>query len=188
MNFTYTFGNGDTYSITGSYAASYSTALGSTISFDPTVTYMGASPSVAADTLTLTMFQNYFDTTPGSWAGNYTETIPLSISASAPAGSSAEGQITYDGMSVGLVGPITSGSMTKTITTALDFGALDTSNTLAAQAVLTFTFGKGAPTGASVSSLAAPAVPEPALVIPGGLCLLAMVFAARRRNRSRVAM
>jgi hypothetical protein len=185
MNFTYTFGNGDTYAITGSYAASYSTAGGSTISFDPAVTYMGASPSVGTDVLNLTLFQNYFDTTCCTWAGDYTESIPLNLSASAGPGSSVSGELLYDGQSVGLVGPFGPGSNTGTLTTSLDFGALNSADTLAAQFKIYLTFGAGTLSGASATS---PAVPEPALMVPGGLCLLALAFAARRQNRSRVAL
>ena len=187
MNFTYTFGDGDAYAVTGTYATSYSTAAGNEIAFDPIVTYMGASPSVGTDTMTLTLLQNFFDPTPGTWAGNYGETFPLVLSDSA-AGSSISGEVLYDGQSVGLIGPFGNGSNTGIKTTALDFGALDTSSTLTGALKIYITFGQGTPTGASARSLAAPAVPEPALFVPGGLCLLGLVFAARRRNRSRVAL
>jgi hypothetical protein len=188
MNFTYSFVNGDTYAVTGTYAASYSTAGGSTIAFDPVVTYTGAGPSAGTDTLTLNLLQDYFDTTCCTWAGNYTETIPLTLSNSAAAGSTISGELLYDNQSVGLIGPFGPGSNTGTKTTALDFGALNTADTLHASYNIYITFAKGTASGASASSPAAPAVPEPAMFVPGGLCLLALVFAARRRNRSRVAL
>jgi hypothetical protein len=185
LNFTYSFANGDTYAVTGTYAASYSTTAGSTIAFDPVVTYTGAGPSAGTDTLTLQMLQDYLDATPGSWAGSYTETVPLTLSSLAASGSTISGELMYDSLTVGLIGPFGIGTNTGTKTTALDFGALDTSNTLHATYNIYITFAQGSRPGASGASPAA--VPEPALIIPGGLCLLALVFLARRQNRSRVA-
>ena len=66
-NFTYTFTNGDVYSVIGSFSNSYATATD--VNFVPNVTFVGngASHGVAAgaDILSLTMFQSFLRQHPG---------------------------------------------------------------------------------------------------------------------------
>lgn len=179
FDFDYMFLNGDTYNIAGTYSASYSHTTGSTISVDPVVTYEGPSPSVAADVITFDLLQNYEDTIIGSWAGLYTESIPLIVDA---AGGTAEGQLLYDNVGVGLVGPDGPGSYFVTQSANLDFGDLDTSDTLMADYNFVFNFAAGTTAGESVSSV----TPEPVMFIPCGLGLILLTYGVRRRNRSRV--
>ena len=180
FNFDYTFGDGDIYNISGQYGASYSSVTGSYILATPIVTYVGPSPSVGADTVTFDLLQGYFDNSPGSWAGTYTEDVPLTLNA--PAGSTISALLLYDGESVGLVGPYGPGSYFVQKSTSLDFGANDTSNTLSADYNFVFSFVPGTTTGQGGSS-----TPEPVMTIP---CLLCLALAAghlyRRKRRTSI--
>jgi hypothetical protein len=178
FNFNYTFGDGDIFNISGVYTAAYSNVLGSSIYVDPTVTYIGAGPSVAADTVTFDLLQGYFDSGPGSWAGTYSEDIPLNLNG--PAGSTVSGQLFYDGEGVGLAGPFAPGNYLVSESKFLDFGDLDTSDTLSADYNFVFDFTPGLKPGQGGGSSV---VPEPALAIPSGLCLLLSILHLRRRNR-----
>jgi hypothetical protein len=179
FDFNYTFGDGDTYNISGAYGASYSTVTGSTIYVTPTVIYMGSSPSVGADTITFDLLQGYYDAGPGSWAGTYYETIPLSWNA--PAGSTISAQLLYDGESVGLVGPYGPGNYFAQESKSLDFGSLDTSATLSADYNFVFSFAAGTTTGEGGSS-----TPEPAMAIPCLLCLALAIWHLNRRKRRTI--
>jgi hypothetical protein len=188
FNFDYTFGDGDVYDVSGNYSASYSTVDGSTIAVNPTFTYEGASPSVGSDTLTFDMYQLYFDTTPGTWAGTYTESIPLSLGATAGPGSTIEGQLLYDGQSVGLVGPFGPGTYSVTNSKSLDFGPfLNNAPFLLADFQFTADFGAGTLPGTSASGASPAATPEPATDLACGLGLILFVYVGRRRSRSRNA-
>ena len=179
FNFNYTFGDGDIYNISGAYDGSYSTVTGSFILVTPTVTYVGASPSVGADTVTFDMLQGYYDAGPGSWAGTYYETIPLSFDA--PAGSTISAQLLYDGESVGLVGPYGPGNYFAQESKFLDFGGLDTSATLSADYNFVFSFAAGTTTGEYGSS-----TPEPAMALPCLLCLALATWHLNRRKRRNI--
>lgn len=183
FSFDYTFLDGDVYNIAGSYGATYSTLNGSTISVDPTITYEGASPSVGTDTLNFDLSQEYFDTTCCTWAGTYYETIPLFLASTAGPGSTISGQVLYDGVSVGLVGPFGPGTYSFSESANLDFGALNTDPTLAADFELTGKFGAGTLPGTTASSITA--TPEPATALPCGLGLILIYYGLRRRNHSR---
>jgi hypothetical protein len=184
FNVNFTFGDGDTYNISGSYGASYSTVNGSTISINPIVTYTGAGPSAGTDTIQLSALQNYFDPSCCTWAGTYTESVPLAAAGgSFGAGSQMSGQVFYDNVGVGLVGPFAApGSYSQTKSANLDFGPLDTSDTLDADFVFDFTFGQGTLTGAAEG--ASSAAPEPASFVLCGLGLLALGRGVYRRKRS----
>ena len=176
-----TFGDGDSYNLTGSYGASYSTVNGSTISINPIVTYTGAAPSLGTDTIHLAALQNYFDPSCCTWAGTYTESVPLVATGGFGAGSQMSGQLFYDLVGVGLVGPYAApGSYFQTKSANLDFGALDTSDTLAAEFDFDFTFGQGTLPGAAEG---ASSTPEPASFVLCGLGLLALTGGVYRRNR-----
>ena len=60
FNVNLTFGDGDSYNLTGSYAASYSTLDGSTIAINPVVVYTGVAPSLGTDTIQVAALQKYF--------------------------------------------------------------------------------------------------------------------------------
>ena len=172
--------DGDAYDISGNYSASYSTADGSAISINPLVTYIGTMPSVATDTLDFSMFQSYFDTSCCTWAGLYSESIPLYLSNLAGPGSSISGELFYDGQGVGLVGPYGPGVYSETRSANLDFGNLNTSPFLAAEYDFSFVFGAGTLPGADASA----ATPEPELAIPCGLVLILASYLLRRQDRS----
>jgi hypothetical protein len=175
------FLDGDTYNVSGSYAASYSTVDGSTISVNPVVIYTGVAPSLGTDTIELNALQDYFDPSCCTWAGTYSESIPLVATGGFGAGSEMSGQLLYDGESVGLVGPFPApGNYLQNKSANLDFGALDTSDTLAAEFEFNFIFGQGTQPGAGES---ASSTPEPASFVLCGLGLLALTGGVYRRNR-----
>lgn len=175
--------NGDNYNVTGSYSASYSTDDGSEISVSPVVTYEGLTPITQNDVITFDMFQNFYDTTCCTWAGEYTESIPLSVNAP---GSTAEAQLFYDNIGLGLVGPFGPGSYFVTQSANLDFlYDLDTAYTLYADYDFVFDFAPGTTEGAYEDSVIPP-TPEPLMTIPCGLGLILFTCGVRRRNRSRV--
>jgi hypothetical protein len=174
--------NGDTYNVAGAYSASYSSADGSTISVNPVITYTGALPTAQSDIVTFDLLQDYYDPSCCTWAGIYSETVPLDLNA--PAGSTISGQILYDGVTVGLAGPYGPGDYVFANSANLDFGALDGSATLAADFNMVAQFAAGTETGAGAES----PTPEPATAIP---CALGLILYAcydlRRRNRSQNA-
>jgi hypothetical protein len=182
FNVNLDFADGDTYNVSGSYGASYSTLNGSTISINPVVTYTGVAPSHGTDTIHIDALQNYFDPSCCTWAGAYTESVPLVAQGSFGAGSQMSAQLFYDLIGVGQVGPLAApGSYLITKTSNLDFGALDTSDTLAADFEFDFTFAQGTLPGAGEN--ASTATPEPASLVLCGLGMLAMTWGAYRRNR-----
>jgi hypothetical protein len=181
FNFVYTFGDGDAYDIAGNYGASYSTVNGSTISIAPEFTYEGTNPSVGTDQINLIFSQGYFDTSCCTWAGTYTETVPLSLSSSAGPGSTISGQLQYDGQSVGLVGPFGPGTYFVTQSANLDFGALDNSPDLLGDYQFSVKFARGALPGASAGSTN---TPEPVTPLLCGLGLIMLGGFARSRKRS----
>ena len=157
----------DPYSVAWSFQAWYN-AGGTEIIVNPFVTYTGASASTTNDVINFNFFQNYYDASPGTWNGAYTETIPLSISGNVGAGSTASGELFYDGQGLGLVGPFGPGSHFGQNTVNLT-GLTD--STLAAEYEFTFSFQRGTQTGASESS----PVPEPYQALPLGLALAGLV-------------
>lgn len=183
--FMYTFGDGDQYYISGTYGASYSTIGGSTISIDPTVTYTGSGPSLGTDTVDFDFFQDYYDPSCCTWAGTYTESVPLNAAGAFGAGSQMSGELFYDGVGVGLVGPDPApGSYFVTQSNNLDFGADDTIATLSADYNFHYTFGEGTEPGATEYASNAPEPLSFVLcwsgIVLGGIVLI-------RRGRSRVS-
>lgn len=180
----YVFGDGDAYDIYGTYGASYSTIGGSTIDIDPVVSYLGGVPTAGTDTIDLMFLQDYFDPSCCTWAGTYTESVPLFATGAFGPGSQMSAQLFYDGVGVGLVGPFAApGSYFVTQSNNLDFGAQDTSATLAAEYQFLFTIGPGTSPGTSESAVAA----EPAPLVLCALGLLMLIFGVRRRNRSCIS-
>lgn len=180
FNIDYTFLDGDTYNISGTFSASYSTIGGSTISIDPVINYLGVAPTVGTDTLNLSFLQNYFDPTCCTWAGTYTESVPLVANGNFGPGSQMSAELFYDGVGVGPVGPLAApGSYFVSQSSNLDFGAGDTADTLSADYEFHFIFGAGTMPGASQTGV----TPEPAPMMLCGLGLLLLGSAMRRRSR-----
>lgn len=171
--------NGDTYDVSWTYSASFG-ADGTEFIVDPTVTYEGASPTAQSDTITFDLFQSFYDDTPGTWDGSYTETVPLDISGGAGTGSSASAQVCYYSSQracLPLVGPFTGPGYELVQNTGnITPGSNDT---LTGDYQFTFVFGAGTTNGASESS-----TPEPSDVVTLGLAMLGMVaFGLRRRAK-----
>jgi len=183
FNFDYTFLDGDIYNFAGNYSATYSTLNGSTISIDPTITYEGVTPSVGTDTIDFNLTQDYFDSSCCTWAGTYYETVPLFLASTAGPGSTIAGQVSYDGESVGLVGPFGPGTYSVSESANLDFGGLDTDPTLLADFEFLDKFAAGTLPDTTASSTNA--TPEPAMFFPCGLGLILISYGFRRRNHSR---
>lgn len=183
FNFDYMFGDGDTYDISGTYGATYSTIGGSTISIDPTVTYIGTDPTAGTDTIVFDFYQDYFDPSCCTWAGTYTESVPLEASGNFGAGSRMSGDLFYDGKGVGRVGPFPApGAYFVTESNNLDFGKDNTIATLSADYNFHFRFGKGTDPGADES---ASPTPEPAtFLLCGSVLVLGSMFLIRR-NKAR---
>jgi hypothetical protein len=173
------FGDGDQYSIAYSYSASY-TAAGTLIFIDPAVTYTGITPSVGNDVINFNFFQNFYSDSPGTWDGAYTENIPISISGDVGAGTTATGQLLYDGQSIGLEGPYgpgyNDGTNSKNLT------GLD-APTLAGEYEFTYDFAAGSQPGSGGSSPAPPtATPEPAQTLPLAFAGMILIAIARWRR------
>ena len=169
-SFTYTFGDGDKYGITGTYSNAYPPQI---LGFFPTVTYLGATPAAGSDTISLTLFQDFYDPTPGTWNGSYCEGFPAVIAA----GGSATDTTTYGGTALKTltVGPGTSG---QSSCSNLTFGAAQNASAyFAAQIALSFTF----PAGTSTNAFSASPSPEPVQTIPVGAGLLLVLASARKR-------
>jgi hypothetical protein len=180
-SYSLTFANTDVYSITWTYSASY-TAAGTALMVSPVATYTGVSPSVGNDAIAFNFFQNYYDNSPGSWDGAYTETIPLALFGNVGSGSTASGELFYDGQGLGLVGPFGLGSHVGQNTVNLT-GLTD--STLAAEYKFTYNFATGTQTGGGGSSPPPATIPEPYEALPLGLAVAGLVcgrLAVRRRS------
>ncbi len=184
FDINYTFSDSDEYTISGTYGASYSSTGGSTISIDPTVTYIGSGPTLGTDTIVLDFYQNYYDPSCCTWAGTYTESVPLTANGDFGAGSEMQGELFYDGVGVGEVGPYAApGTYFVTESNNLDFGALDSSATLSADYNFQYTFGAGTDPGAGQTS----ATPEPAPFVLCGSALVLGSIVFMRRNKARTS-
>jgi hypothetical protein len=173
------FGDGDQYSIKWTYSASY-TGAGTAVTIYPVATYVGSSPSIGNDTIAFDSFQNIYDSSRGSWDGSYTETIPLSLSGNAGAGSTVSGELFWDGQGLGLIGPFGIGNNVGQNTETLT--GLD-ATTLSAEYAFTFNFDAGTQNGAVASSSP---VPEPVYTYLMGFGLLALVLLRHRSRKNSV--
>jgi hypothetical protein len=157
--------------------ASYGSG-GTFLSVAPTVTYTGSSPSTSNDVITVDFFQNFYDTSSGSWNGTYTEHIPLSLTSNAAAGSSVEGELFVGGDGLGAAPPAGPGSNTF-YQNSMNLTNLGTGSTLLYEYEFTFDFDTGTTSGATAAS-----VPEPSQLLSLGVALSALViggFISRRR-------
>jgi hypothetical protein len=134
----------DNFVVTGSYDTGYTASSGTFVNVFPAITYVGTGPSTSLDKITFDIFQNFFDSTPGTWDGTYTETVPLTVGAN----STASAQLLWDGQSVGLVGPY--GPGTYNASQSANLTGLD-GNTLSADYQFVFTFDPGTPAGWAIT-------------------------------------
>jgi|HubBroStandDraft_5_1064220.scaffolds.fasta_scaffold127075_1 hypothetical protein len=178
-SFEYTMADGDAYQISGEYAASFDGG-GTSIYVEPTVVYKGAAPAVSSDSITFDLLQNYFDDSPGTWDGEYTETIPLG-SNTAVVGSTMAVQLFIDGQGLPPMGPFGPGNDYSAQNTA-DLTGLD-GDTLSYDYRFQVYFPRTTKFGAEMAIESA-VTPEPALTVLCGIALLLSVLVVRRRGRS----
>jgi hypothetical protein len=177
FNFNITLGDGDKYNIAGTYSNSFPS--GTSYGFFPTVTYVGAAPTVAADVVTVDMIQTFSDPALANpdWSGTYSENIPFVITL---AGTSASGQLLIDGDSVGLLTvPASSGPGAYDLSDSASLAGI-TGNPLTADYQLSFTFPDLTPTGTGSGSPPA-SVPEPAQTMLLGAGSLGLLFLKARK-------
>jgi hypothetical protein len=180
FGFEFTFANTDTYNISGTYAASYGSG-GTVFSVSLGVTYLGNSVSgpSSADSLTVDVFQDIFDDSPGTFDGTYTESIPVSIFGAVGAGTNVSAQLLWDGQSVGLIGPFV-GDGTFSGDSSANLTGL-TGDFLAGDFQFIYNFAAGTDPGAGASVLNS--TPEPVETIPAALAIVAAIFFFRSRNQ-----
>jgi hypothetical protein len=168
--------NGDNYNLTGTYSTSYTATGGTFIGLSVNAAYLGSSPTASADTLTVDVFQNFFNSSPGNWDGTYPES---SGDIDAGPGRSVSVQAFWGGQALPLLGPYSSPTPNK-----LASGDLIGLNgdTLTGELQVTFDFAAGTNPGASASSLSvSSAVPEPGFMPVGFALLGAGAFFVRKR-------
>lgn len=163
----------DTYSTATTFTAGVNSNGGTYLSFDPTVSYVGTSPSTSTDTITVDLLASIYDPTATDWDGTYSEHVPLIVAT----GGTASAELFVDGQGVGLVGPY--GAGTYNVSESATLTGVNGS-TLDYAYDFTFTFAAGTAPGATSSS---PSVPEPATMIPAGLGLVSFGLMALRRRK-----
>jgi hypothetical protein len=127
----------------------------------------------------MNFYANYYNSSPGTWDGAYTETVPLELYGNVGAGSTVSAELFYGGQGIGLVGPFGPGYHFAQVTTTLT--GLN-NDILPAVFVFNFNFEAGTDTGSGGSGSP---VPEPCEALPLGLALGCVVWgrlAARRRS------
>lgn len=158
--------DGDRYSITGSYSASYPGSA--SIGFAVVANYIGnaSNSTSSADTIAVDLLQNYnFVGNPnGLWSAMAT----LTQTGDAP-GSFTEAQLSFNGVGLGLMGPYY-GPGSQVFTSSANVSGL--TSPLAGDFNYTFQFAAGTP-----------AAPEPAGAGLLALGLLAFLVPAYRRRR-----
>jgi hypothetical protein len=183
FNQVVTLPSGDVYDVSGSYSASYNSS-GTNISFNPTVTYVGSSPSVANDVISVGLIQSFFDNSPGTWDGTYTETVPVNVFGAVGAGSSLSSQLSYSSSgnpaSQSVNGPSPLTGTSGILSASADLTGL-TGDTLTGDFELTFNLNAGSVPNSGIG--AGSAVPEPSEMLPVGLSLAGVLYAVARRRR-----
>jgi hypothetical protein len=169
------FVGADEYFLSASYSYGATASGGTTISFLPTVQYIGASPSTSADTINFNFLANIYDSAAANWDGTYNEHVPLSVAA----GGTVSAQLFVDGQGVGLVGPY--GAGTYNVSQSATLAGVN-GPTLAYAYDNTFTFSAGSPDLTSSSSPAT-ITPEPATIIPAAFGLIGFGLMALRRRK-----
>jgi hypothetical protein len=187
FNFNITLADGDKYNVDGYFNNMYHSNTGGQFGFFPSVSYIGSTPTVRQDTISLDMLQTVFDSSCCSFNSPpaYTETIPFVV-PSTPAGVTETGQVFYGIpgsalQGVGLLSSTGPGSYTLTASKNL-FGLV--SNTLNVDYNLTYVFPDGTPTGTTGGSPAPPNsvfIPEPTESMLMGIGLSGMFLLAARK-------
>ncbi len=170
-SFVYTFADLDQYTVTGTWSADYTT--GTDVIFNPTVTYLGyngntSHASVGNDTLTLDLYQNFYDNTPGTWSGPPAACEYFGVTV-AP-NSSATADLSYGGQQIGTLtaGPGTSNQSLCTVLTIPP--PTGTAPFLASDFDMTFTFADNTAPNTTTTVFA---IPEPSSAPPQPLRLSA---------------
>jgi hypothetical protein len=174
-NFNVTVGT-DVYKVTGTYFDTLSPTDHVFLGFFPTVTVVSAS-TTTPDTVSLDLLQDFSDPTLAQWDGNYSENIPLVLPVK---NSTGEGQVFYDGISVGLLGPV-SGTGVYDLSGSKSPVSPLAGSLLVADFNLTFTFPVGSTAGQTASSPA----PEPTETALVGLGLAGLFLLKARKFRFR---
>ena len=170
--------NTDTYDINiTSYGATY--LSGTYIYIDLSATYTGTSPSTSADTIQVDELQDFYNNTPGTWDGNYTEVVPVIVGN----GATFQANLCYNGGSftqcVGQVGPLDTGTYNNNLSSNLV--GLGGGDYLAADFDFIFNFPDGTLPGTSIDVPSS--VPEPSQRVPVALALLGCLCAMLVRGR-----
>ena len=173
-------GSSDPYSVTGTSYAAYSAVSGTTFQVNINVAYSGAVATTATDSFVIDVYDNFFNASPGTWNGTYSEASGATISSGLGGGSEFSMNVFYDGNGVGQLGPFTSSAADATASASLT-GL--TGPTLSGDFEFSYTFGIGTTPGASMA--ATPAVtPEPRETVPLLLVGLAGAWWYSRKNRT----
>ena len=186
FSFDVTTFSGDEYLISGSISATQSSLT--TFLADVTAEYIGLTPTTSEDAISIDVLQDYFNSGPGTWAGNYEENVPILISAGVGAGTQVYTQLTYGtqaptgtSYTVGSQGPFTGpGAYTANETTFLPLGG---GNILTADYLFYFDFKPGTVSDAGVAP-----IPEPAEMLPMAVLAMAGAGYAFLRNRKRAIL
>lgn len=183
FSFAYYVSNQDSFKISGTYSASYST--GTLILFNPTVTYIGnngntLANAVGADSISLDLYQNFYDTTGTSWNGTVCEYFPAAVAT----GGTESANLSFDGQSVGTL-TAGAGSSAQSKCSALSYSAAQNASAyLNGDYNITFNFAAGTTPGTSSSSVSPSSVPEPSTAALGLLGSFSLLYFARRSRRS----
>ena len=186
----YTATDGDQYAIVGQYGAS-STLRQIVFSFDLSATYMGNSmgtgPSVAADTFSVDVLENIYDPNCCTWAGTFTERIPVVITNGVGTPTSSAVQFLWDDESVGLVTFTGPGDHFQFVSTNLgSYPPCDVfcDPYLQGDARAVFSFGAGTLDGSSINVVSSLPTPEPVEVFPVAGLVLGLLWMRMRQRKN----
>jgi len=187
----YTAPDGDEYSIAGQYGASYADRIPA-FYFDLSATYTGNStgtgPSVAADTFSVNVLEDIYDPSCCTWAGTFTESIPVVITPGVGTSTSSAVQFLWDDESVGLVTFTGPGNYYRFVSTNLgSYPPCDVfcDPYLQGDARAVFSFGAGSQYGSAINVLSTLPTPEPVEMLPVAGLVLGLVW-MRMRHRKNV--
>jgi hypothetical protein len=186
----YTAADGDQYSIAGHYDASYASRI-PVFSFILSAVYAGNStgmgPSVAADTFSVNVLEDFYDPSCCTWSGTFTESIPVVITNGVGTSTSSAVQFLWDDESVGLVTFTGPGNYYQFVST--DLGSYPPCDVfcdpyLQGDAQAVFSFGAGTQYGAAIDVLGTRPAPEPVEVIPVAGLVLGLVWMRMRQRKN----
>jgi len=186
--------NGDKYKVSGSYLNTITGSGGISYFFDPTVTFVSSASGFTgqADKITVDMLQDYASgPAPIYWDSppDYTEDVPFVL----PSNGSATAQTCFTASSTPTTEclPTLSATVSGYQSASAPLGTGTAQDpyldglVLAQDFDATFTFAKNTPAGASASSPASTATPEPAQFIPAGIGLASLLLLKARQLRSK---